>query len=94
MEAGRKRNQETHMKGCINQENNLTDMYLPRKCDYTDKLITPQDKSSVQLTICDVGADGRIIHDKSNIITISGFVRYSGQSDKAIEKVMKEKRMI
>jgi hypothetical protein len=42
------------MRGCINQDNKLTDLYLPRKCDYTDRLITPKDSSSVQLTVCDV----------------------------------------
>ncbi len=42
------------MKGCSNQDNKVTDLYLPRKCDYTDRLITPKDNSSVQITICDV----------------------------------------
>ena len=60
MEAGRKRNQETKMKGSINIENNLTDIYLPRKCDYTDRLITSKDKSSVQLVLCKVNDDGTI----------------------------------
>jgi hypothetical protein len=54
MEAGRQRNLQTKMFGCHNQDNKLTDLYLPRKCDYTDRLITPKDSSSVQLTICDV----------------------------------------
>jgi hypothetical protein len=54
MEAGRTRNQQTKMRGCINQDNKLTDIYLPRKCDYTDKLITPKDNSSIQLSIADV----------------------------------------
>lgn len=54
MEAGRQLNLQTKMKGCSNQDNKLTDLYLPRKCDYTDRLITPKDNSSVQITICDV----------------------------------------
>jgi len=32
------------MKGNVNFENKLTDLYLLRKCDYTDNLITPKDK--------------------------------------------------
>jgi hypothetical protein len=54
MEAGRQRNGETRMKGTINQDNKLTDIYLPRKCDYTDRVITSKDYSSVQLSIADV----------------------------------------
>ena len=54
MEGGRQRAIETKMKGCVNIENKMTDIYLPRKCDYTDKIITSKDHSSIQLSICDV----------------------------------------
>ena len=56
MENGRQRNLETRMKGNVNVDNKLTDLYLPRKCDYTDKLITPKDNASVQLNICELSA--------------------------------------
>jgi hypothetical protein len=94
MEAGRQRNHETRMRGTINDKNKVTDIYLPRKCDYTDRVITSKDFSSVQLSICDVKADGTIDLSKSNLITISGYVRGTGQSDAALEKVMKEKKLI
>ena len=77
------------MRGCINQDNKITDLYLPRKCDYTDRLITPKDNSSVQISICEVNADGTINLAKSNIVTICGYVRSLGQADSAIEKVLK-----
>ena len=93
MEAGRKQNLETKMKGCINQDNKVTDLYLPRKCDYTDRLITPKDNSSIQLNICEVNADGTINLNKSSIITICGYVRSLGQGDNAIEKILREKNI-
>ena len=34
-------------KDNVNFENKSTDLYLPRKCDYTDKLITPKDNTWV-----------------------------------------------
>lgn len=88
MEAGRQRNIETKMKGTINDKSKVTDIYLPRKCDYTDRVITSKDFSSVQISICDLKADGTIDLGKSNIITISGYVRGTGQSDAALEKVL------
>lgn len=94
MEAGRKANFTSKMKGCINDRHILTDIYLPRKCDYTDKMITAKDRSSIQLSICDVNDDGTINLDKNEIITICGFVRETGQSDVALQKVMKEKNII
>ena len=54
MEAGRQRKNDTKMKGCLNLENKLTDTYLPRKCDFTDRVVTSKDHSSIQLSICDV----------------------------------------
>ncbi len=54
MEAGRVRSNETRMKGTINNDNKMTDIYLPRKCDYTDQIITSKDHSSIQISVCDV----------------------------------------
>ena len=54
MEAGRQKALNSKMSGCINVENTMTDIYLPRKCDFTDKIITSKDHSSVQLSVCDV----------------------------------------
>lgn len=94
MEAGRAANAETKMRGCINDKSKLTDIYLPRKCDYTDRVITSKDRSSVQISICDVREDGTIDLSKSNLVTICGYVRFTGQSDVALEKVMTEKKLI
>jgi small subunit ribosomal protein S21e len=82
------------MKGNVNQDNKLTDLYLPRKCDYTDKLITPKDSASVQITICDLNEDGTINLGKSNILTVCGFVRSIGEGDTAIEKILREKKLV
>jgi small subunit ribosomal protein S21e len=94
MEAGRHRNFETRMKGGLNLEGKTTDLYLPRKCDYTDRIITPKDTSSVQISVCDVNEDGTINLAKSNVITLCGFVRSTGQSDAALDKVLREKKLI
>jgi hypothetical protein len=54
MNSGRKANQLKKMHGCVNEEKKLTDIYLPRKCEYSDKVITSKDRSSIQLSICEV----------------------------------------
>ena len=94
MEAGRRQNIETRMKGTINDKSKVTDIFLPRKCDYTDRVITSKDYSSVQLSICDLNADGTINLAKPNYVTLCGYVRGTGQSDAALEKVMTEKKLI
>ena len=94
MEQGRRRNLDTRMKGNVNIDSKLTDIYLPRKCDYTDKLITSKDDASVQISICDLNEDGTINLGKSNVVTICGFVRSVGESDTAVDKVLREKKLI
>ena len=41
-----------------------------------------------------VNSDGTINLGKSSIVTISGFVRSTGQGDAAIQKVLAEKKLI
>lgn len=94
MEAGRQRNLETKMKGIVNDKHKCTDIFLPRKCDYTDRVITSKDYSSVRISICDVKEDGTIDLSKSNLVTLCGYVRGTGQSDTALDKVMREKKLI
>ena len=94
MEQGRLRNIETKMKGNVNLDNKLTDLYLPRKCDYTDRLITPKDNASIQLNICDLNEDGTINLGKSSILTLCGFVRSVGEGDTAVDKILREKKLV
>ena len=54
MLAGRHKNLDTKMKGTINNEGKMCDMFLPRKCDYTDRVISSKDHSSIHLSVCDV----------------------------------------
>ncbi len=41
-----------------------------------------------------MNADGTINHGKTTLITISGFVRSTGQGDAALDKVLREKKLI
>ncbi|MCB0371244.1 MAG: 40S ribosomal protein S21 [Bdellovibrionales bacterium] len=54
MEAGRQKAMTSKMQGCVNVDDVMTDIYLPRKCDFTDRMIPSKDHSSIQLSICDV----------------------------------------
>lgn len=94
LEAGRVQNSQQKMKGTFNQENKMTDIYLPRKCDYTDRLITSKDHASIQISICDVNQDGTINLAKANLVTISGFVRSTGQGDMALTHLLHENKLV
>ncbi len=37
-----------------NEEGKIVDLYIPRKCSATNRLITAKDKSSVQIDVAEV----------------------------------------
>ncbi len=37
-----------------NEENKIVDLYIPRKCSATNKLITAKDTASVQIDVAEV----------------------------------------
>lgn len=78
------------MVGMINDEHELVDSYLPRKCDYTNKILNAKDKSSVQINIASVDANGKAT-GKFETVVLSGFLRQKGQSAGAFEHVLKKR---
>jgi hypothetical protein len=39
-----------------NEENKIVDLYIPRKCSATNRLITAKDSASVQIDVADVSS--------------------------------------
>lgn len=58
-----------------NQEGKVVDLYVPRKCAATNRLIKAHDHASVQLNICDVDEQGKMLPTHTTF-ALCGFVRY------------------
>ena len=67
------------------------ELYLPRKCAATSKIIGPGDHSSIQLTVPDVDEHGKVLAGSETIIPISGYIRNKGRSEWEIEKILRSK---
>lgn len=78
-----------------NSEGTYVDLYIPRKCQATNRLIDCKDTASVQITL---NTDGYNLKDEKdqNILTVvlSGFVRSKGNSDAALNKILYEKKIL
>ena len=78
-----------------NSEGTYVDLYVPRKCFATNRLIDCKDTASVQIT---VNTDGLDIEnkkeDKNLTMVISGFVRTKGNSDAALNKFLYDKKIL
>ena len=76
---------------------NYVDLYIPRKCFATNRLLDCKDTASVQITL---NTDGLNLENKKEeennklTIIISGFVRTKGNSDAALNKFLYEKKIL
>ncbi|KAI7877092.1 30S ribosomal protein S21e [Mucor mucedo] len=72
-----------------NSEGSIIDLYIPRKCSATNRLITAKDHASIQLNIADVDAEGRATN---SFVTyaLSGFIRKEAEGDDAINRLSQQ----
>ncbi|KAF8481534.1 40S ribosomal protein S21 [Gautieria morchelliformis] len=69
-----------------NDQGVLVDLYVPRKCAATNRLITSKDHASVQISIVDVDAEGKAM-STSTSFALSGQVRAMGEGDDSINRL-------
>ncbi|KAK0240201.1 ribosomal protein S21e [Armillaria nabsnona] len=69
-----------------NDQGALVDLYVPRKCAATNRLITSKDHASVQINIADVDANGRAL-GTSTTFALCGQVRSQGEGDDALNRL-------
>ena len=79
-----------------NSEGNYVDLYIPRKCQATNRLIDCKDTASVQITLNTDGLNiDNKVKDKNNLtVVLSGFVRSKGNSDAALNKILYDKKIL
>jgi len=77
----------------VNDEGKLIDLYIPRKCSATNRVITAKDHASVQIAIAHLDQHG-VVNGSHAIVAFSGFLREQGQSDAALNRLAAEKKLI
>ena len=69
--------------GTVNEDGQNVDLYIPRKCHASHRLISAYDHGAIQIAIGDVDENG-LYTGTSRMVCISGFLRSQGESDHAI----------
>ncbi|KAJ1731540.1 40S ribosomal protein S21 [Coemansia sp. RSA 1200] len=69
-----------------NDQGKLVELYIPRKCSATNRLIDSKDHSSVQINIGEVDENGRFTGG-FHTYAICGMVRSLGESDDSINRL-------
>ncbi len=70
-----------------NDENKIVDLYIPRKCSATNRLINAKDSASVQIDVAEVDENGKI-NGKKRTIALAGFMRSRGEADACINRLL------
>ncbi|KAK9821674.1 hypothetical protein WJX74_007396 [Apatococcus lobatus] len=73
-----------------NDEGDIVDLYIPRKCSWTNKLITAKDHASVQLNIGHLNESG-VYTNQYSTFALAGSVRGDGSCDSAIDLLWSKK---
>jgi len=67
-----------------NEDGENVDLYIPRKCSWTNRLLTAKDHGSVQVNVANVDPVTGIASKESTTFALSGFVRFHSMSDEAL----------
>ncbi|KAH8693793.1 40S ribosomal protein S21 [Talaromyces proteolyticus] len=69
-----------------NEKGEIVDLYVPRKCSATNRIIKANDHASVQLSVGKVDENGRYTGE-NQVYALSGFVRARGEADDSINRL-------
>ncbi|CDF32373.1 40S ribosomal protein S21 [Chondrus crispus] len=73
-----------------NEKGDVVDLYIPRKCSASNRLITAKDHASVQINVGRVDENG-VLTGEFDTIALCGFVRRKGLSDDAFYRLVRDK---
>ncbi|XP_034230408.1 40S ribosomal protein S21-like [Thrips palmi] len=73
-----------------NDAGEFVDLYCPRKCSASNRIIHAKDHASIQLEIVDVDPTTGLMLDTSKMYAISGEIRRMGESDDCIIRLAKK----
>ena len=79
-----------------NANGHYVDLYIPRRCFATNRILDAKDYASVQITLSTAGIseyENKKGGDQLTMI-VSGFVRTKGNSDAALNKFLYDKKIL
>ncbi|KAG6476159.1 40S ribosomal protein S21-like [Zingiber officinale] len=74
-----------------NEAGEMMDLYIPRKCSATNRLITAKDHASVQINIGHLNESG-VYTGQHTTFALSGFIRAQGDADGALDRLWQKKK--
>lgn len=73
-----------------NEEGVNVDLYVPRKCSYTNRLIESKDHASVQINVATVDPATGVATGEHQSYALAGYIRFKSEADMALTTLVKE----
>mmetsp|Transcript_26014 Transcript_26014/g.36688 ORF Transcript_26014/g.36688 Transcript_26014/m.36688 type:complete len:88 (+) Transcript_26014:137-400(+) len=73
-----------------NDEGDNVDLYVPRKCSWTHRLVTAKDHASVQINVANVDPVTGIATGESTAYALTGYIRNKSEGDMALSALVTE----
>lgn len=77
-----------------NETGDFVDMYIPRKCSASNRIISAKDHASIQINIADVDPTTGRMTGSNITYAICGNIRRMGESDDSLIRLAKRDNLI
>mmetsp|Transcript_5395 Transcript_5395/g.8139 ORF Transcript_5395/g.8139 Transcript_5395/m.8139 type:complete len:84 (-) Transcript_5395:37-288(-) len=74
-----------------NEQRVNVDLYIPRKCSWTNCLLTAKDHASVQINVANVDHQTGLMNGTHEVFALAGFIRNLGEADEALKTLSYKK---
>merc|ERR1711879_864085 len=88
---------KSRVKHEINMQNDageFVDLFLPRKCSASNRIIAAKDHASIQINIAEVDETTGRMTGQNKTYAICGFIRKMGESDDSLVRLAKRDGVI
>jgi len=74
-----------------NEQGQNVDLYVPRKCAYTNRIITSKDHGAVQINVATVDEATGKYTGNCEVYAMSGYIRNKSEGDMALSTLVRER---
>lgn len=67
-----------------NESGENVDLYVPRKCSYTNRIVKAKDHSSVQINVANIDPATGVATGESTPYCLAGYIRFKSEGDMAL----------
>ena len=75
-----------------NEQKDVIEVYIPRKCSATNRLLTAKDTASVQIDVGEVDENGKY-NGRNKTFALAGFIRQRGEADGCLNRLFHQKNL-